>query len=84
MGKRDRRKRRERRRERAAQERVRTREAAAIPTTDRSFAFRARGGVTVELPIDAAPVQSVSQPLTPDEARARLLERALGRRPADA
>lgn len=80
MGKRDLRRRREKRRERQAteHEEAALRPATPIPTGNRSFAFEARG-VTVSLPIEAQPVQGHGGPLTRDEARARLAERAFGR-----
>lgn len=89
MGKgRDKLKRRDKRRERAAKEREafkqRADAAPAIKTSDRTLAFRARGGVEVQFPVEAQPVQGAGAPLTADQARARLTERAFGQRVADA
>ena len=80
--------RREKRRERAE---VRAEEIAnwatdgdAIPPGDRTYAFRARGGVKLSLNVEAQSVQGSGQPLTRSEVNARLLERAFGPRVADA
>jgi hypothetical protein len=59
-------------------------EGPPIRTQDRTLCFRARGGVEVQFPVEAQPVQGTGEPLTPDEARARLLERAFGTRVSDA
>ncbi|APU88978.1 hypothetical protein Rctr197k_182 [Virus Rctr197k] len=80
MGKRDKRRRREKKRERRV-ERVVT--DVRIRTQDRTLAFRARGGVEVQLPVEGRVVQGAGQALTREEARARLLEAAL-QGPADA
>lgn len=89
MGKgRDKLKRRDKRRERAAREREefkqRAEAAPMIRTSDRTLAFRARGGVEFNLGVEAQPVQGHGGPLTVDQARARLAERAFGQRAADA
>jgi len=85
MGKRDTRKRRQKRRERQlvdTEQRDRERRAAkSTPMENRSLCFRARGGVEFQLPAMAQPVQGTGEALTPDEARARLVEHAFGVRP---
>lgn len=85
MGKRDTRRRRDKRRERRAEERARERErAAAAPAIQhRTTTFRGRGA-EVTFGLDPKPVQGGGSALTPDEARARLVERAFERGPADA
>lgn len=83
MGKRDNRRRREKRRERRAEERARDQgrqvTAPAIPSSARTMAFRARGGVELQLPVTAQTVQGTGAALTADEARARLFEHAFSR-----
>ena len=84
MAKRHNRKRREARRERRKRE-IAALDAlmAAAPSIRRSsVAFRARG-VEFGFELDAQTVQSDGEPLTPDKARARLVERAFRRAPMD-
>lgn len=85
MGKRDKRRRRERRRERNEEATLRAREtqrtAPSIRTEDRTMTFRSRG---VELDLTLDPMTVDGAPTTLQGAYARLFERAMAKRPADA